>query len=706
MSEQTQRNAVRRRRGVRLVAVVVVALVAVVGPIAGVGVVASAPATDDTREIAYGETVSGAVDSVDPIRSNPTENSHSGDWYYEPVSFEGEAGDVVDIEVYAPTDTSLVLVGPDGQRVAQNEDGGEGNNSEILHRLPEDGTYTIQVTSHFPEDTFEYLLSLERLDENEDLEMSVGDTIVGTVDETNDERTQYNGRYEEVQLSGNVGQEIELTLSSSEDSALYLIAPNNRIVAQEVAPYSGRDVTIEYTIGNDLPHTVVVASGDFSGQFSYELTATDVTNVTENETEIKSDNSTDSSSDDGSGHHAGSGHGSDGPVESNLRVLNAGLNQTSATLGSSVEYTVTLANYGDKTGAFDRPVLVDGRTATRVNETVESYRIRTVTVSMTPNRTGQFEVSLGDASPETLTVVPPTTAAGNTVAVGNDTQVGYEANATAGDTVQFVFDMPRSDATLQSVSVESAEAGTLWLEAVRTRNLTDGGPPAEGLSVANGYVLRPSLQSGGNTTESPVQNGTVTMAVDRASLGDSAEANVVLYRYDEASGEWMPLRTTRVGSNADTVTYRAQMTRFSAVAVGTVDPVSTTGSLSKTSIGADETVTVRATVRNDGSAEIERTVPITVDGETVTERSVSVPAGGERTVSASISPPAGTHDVGVGDVSVGTLTVEAVSTDEEQTRDAVTTEATTTGGSGAGFGVVLALLAVALTLLTVLGRRD
>lgn len=704
MSEQTQRNAVRRWRGVRLVAVVVTALVAVAGPIAGVGVVASAPATDDTRTITYGETVSGAVDSVDPIRSNPTKNSHSGDWYYEPVSFEGEAGDVIDVRVFAPTDTSLILVGPDGQRITWNEDGRDGNNSQILHRLEENGTYTIQVTSHFPEDTFEYLLSLDRRETTQSSSIAPGETVVGTVDETNDESVRFNGRYEEITIDGTAGQEVELTHSSTVDSALYLEEPGGLIVAEDVAPYAGQDATLSHRFEQDGTYTVIVASGDPDGEFSYELTAKAVTEdeQTDAERNESNDETTDSSTDDGSNHHAGTGL--DGSAEANLRILDAGLNQTSTTLGSSVEYTVTVANYGEESGTFDRPVLVDGQATTRVNETVGPYRLRTVTVSMTPNRTGQFEVALGDESPETLTVVPPTTAAGNTVAVSNDTQMGFEANTSAGDAVEFVFDTPRTDATLQSVSVESAEAGTLWLEAVQTRNLTAGGPPAEGVSVVNGYVLRPSLQSGGNTTESPIRNGTVTIAVDRASLGDTAEANVVLYRYDEATDDWIPLRTTRVGSNDDTVTYRAQTTQFSEVAVGTVDPISTTGSLSKTAIGDDETVTVRATVRNNGSAEIERTVPITVDGDTVTERSVSVPAGGEQTVTASISPAAGTHDIGVGGVSVGTLTVEAVSTDGEQTQGQATTEATT-GGSGAGFGVLLALLAVTLALLTVRRRR-
>jgi len=81
------------------------------------------PATEDTHGISYGETVTGSVDTLDPVREDPTDNSHSGEFYYDPVTFEGE-------------------------------DGGVGNDSELVTRLPENGTYTIHVTSHFSETTF------------------------------------------------------------------------------------------------------------------------------------------------------------------------------------------------------------------------------------------------------------------------------------------------------------------------------------------------------------------------------------------------------------------------------------------------------------------------------------------------------------------------------------------------------------------------
>lgn len=695
----------------RLATVGVVLLVALTAPIAGVGAVAAAPG-DDTREIVYGETVRGAVDSVDAIRDNPTDNGHKGDWYYEPVSFEGNAGDVVNVSLYGPTDTSMVLVGPDGQRLSHNEDGGPGNNSEIVTRLPADGTYTIQVTSHFPEDSYEYLLSLHRLDAEERTSIELGETVVGTVDETNKESEQFHGRYAELSLSAPAGQEIELTHSSAADSALYLVGPNNRVVAQKVAPYAGQDVTLRHVVEQEQPYTVIVASDDYEGEFSYQVSASAVT-----EAETSNDSATgngtaanetnDTTESETSGHSEGGGHAPDSPASPSLRVLDSGLDQSATTLGTSVTQTVTVANLGDATGTFDEPVIVDGTETARYNATLAPYEMRTLSVTMTPNRTGQYNVALGDRSGQSLTVVPPANADGNTVKIGNDTYVGVAQNATAGQTVPFKFEMGTADATLQTVSVDAGGSGTLWLEAKRTTNLSGGGPAADGLAVQHGFTLRPSLQTNGTTVDQSIQQGTVTVDVSRATLGETAEANVVLYRYDEDAETWNALPTTRVASTAENVTYRAETDQFSTLALGTVTAAQTGGSLSTNAVSAGDTVTVTATVRNNGSAPVETTVPVTVDGDTVTERTLTVQPGGEQTFTATLSPAAGTHAIGVGDTQIGTLDVAASGTaDGENSMTTDEDPTSTTGGDGPGFTAVVALLSVVASLLLGYGRKE
>ena len=66
----------------------------------------------------------------------------SDDW-----TFEGIAGQVVDINLYSSAnsglDTYMILNGPSGAGVTYNDDGGTGYNSRIQRTLGSTGTYTI-----------------------------------------------------------------------------------------------------------------------------------------------------------------------------------------------------------------------------------------------------------------------------------------------------------------------------------------------------------------------------------------------------------------------------------------------------------------------------------------------------------------------------------------------------------------------------------
>jgi hypothetical protein len=101
--------------------------------------------------------------------------------------------------------------------------------------------------------------------------------------------------------------------------------------------------------------------------------------------------------------------------------------------------------------------------------------------------------------------------------------------------------------------------------------------------------------------------------------------------------------------------------------------------LGPSSVTAGDSVTLSATLVNDGSTNGSATVPFTVDGETVAERTVTVPADGERTVSVTYTPESeGTYDVQAGDVSAGTLDVAAQQTTTPDDPTTSTTDAQTT----------------------------
>jgi flagellar basal body-associated protein FliL len=103
-------------------------------------------ATDRTIEI--GSTASGTL--ADSLATH--------DW-----TFEGQAGQTVTIRcdpvAGEDTDPRLTLLGPDGETLAQNDDGG-GDYSALIDNfaLPTDGVYTIQVDSWFSGGSYHLIL--------------------------------------------------------------------------------------------------------------------------------------------------------------------------------------------------------------------------------------------------------------------------------------------------------------------------------------------------------------------------------------------------------------------------------------------------------------------------------------------------------------------------------------------------------------------
>ena len=105
---------------------------------------------DDVRSIQYGETVTGQIDTDDPTGRRGS---------YEPITFQGSAGDVVTIDMVSDDDTYLFLDDPDGNEVASNDDrvidGDYSLDSRISeYTLEQSGEYTIIATSFSYSDTF------------------------------------------------------------------------------------------------------------------------------------------------------------------------------------------------------------------------------------------------------------------------------------------------------------------------------------------------------------------------------------------------------------------------------------------------------------------------------------------------------------------------------------------------------------------------
>jgi tetratricopeptide (TPR) repeat protein len=67
---------------------------------------------------------------------------------YDEYFFQGEAGQIVKITLDSEVfDTYLLLESPAGERIATNDDSGDGTNAQIVVQLPESGQYRVLVNA-------------------------------------------------------------------------------------------------------------------------------------------------------------------------------------------------------------------------------------------------------------------------------------------------------------------------------------------------------------------------------------------------------------------------------------------------------------------------------------------------------------------------------------------------------------------------------
>jgi len=222
----------------------------------------------DLRSIERNSTATGAIDKNDP-------QSDERRGFYEPVTFNGSAGEQVEIDMWSqPGDTYLQLLDPDGNLIAENDDS-ERLNSSLDTSLPSDGEYTIIATSFSDADTFEYELSLSASasgDGGVDLrQIQDGQSRESELDEDDPRAGFMRGYFEPVTFDGESGQSVTIDMSSaSGDTYLFLYGPDGTIVAQN-DDYDGLNSRIQTTLDSDGEYTIIATSYDEDATFDYEL---------------------------------------------------------------------------------------------------------------------------------------------------------------------------------------------------------------------------------------------------------------------------------------------------------------------------------------------------------------------------------------------------------------------------------------------------
>jgi len=350
----------------------------------------------------------------------------------------------------------------------------------------------------------------------------------------------------------------------------------------------------------------------------------------------------------------------------------------------------------DQTESTDDPDAADNDTE-RVVELPEDAAVdepvSVANVSAGTNVTIDFGTDATSGTDENESVAGNETATDDDDAPENATDVGNDSeDATTG-----------SPADVESLNV-SVEANASFSVNVSSsqRAPTAASDETESLPEDRDTAAYVSVEHDG-LTDADIGGAAMTLSVSKERFDSRSDAaNATVLRLHD--GEWQHLDTALVGETGDSYRFRADSPGLSVFAV--VEPAPdievTDATLDDATAAVGDTVTVTATVTNDGGAG-DATVSLTADGSEAATATLSLAANETATVELAFEPEAdGDVSLAVGDASAGTLDVEAQTTTAASTTATAetTTQSTTTesggesGESVPGFGVGSALVAL------------
>lgn len=211
------------------------------------------PQACTTTPITSGQTVTGSL-TQDDCTSLTRANR-----FADRFTFNGTAGQQVDILITAASfDTHLILYGPVGNVLAQDDDGGQGGEWISLN-LPATGGYTIEITSAFSQSTGNYTFRFNS--ECMTFPVSTGQFVNGslTVEDcmSLNRRERFVDRYT---FNGSSGQRVDVLITAANfDTDLILLGPIGNVVVEDDDGGQGGE-WISRTLTQDGTHTILITS--------------------------------------------------------------------------------------------------------------------------------------------------------------------------------------------------------------------------------------------------------------------------------------------------------------------------------------------------------------------------------------------------------------------------------------------------------------
>ncbi len=200
------------------------------------------------------------------------------DSFFNVYTFEGKAGERVTIDMTSDEiDPYLILVGPNGREVAQNDDGGGGTNARIVATLPSTGTYMLIANSAQSGEAGKYSLRASGGAVGGSDRAPTGQYILaseGVLDSQASVLPSDGSLYQKHEFEGRAGQSVTIRAESSDfDTYLVLVSPSGQAIAQnDDADTTSTDSEISIILPRTGTYQAIVNSFDKEGRGRYSLT--------------------------------------------------------------------------------------------------------------------------------------------------------------------------------------------------------------------------------------------------------------------------------------------------------------------------------------------------------------------------------------------------------------------------------------------------
>ena len=213
-----------------------------------------------------GSSVSGVLSA----NSNVLESDNS---FFDAYTFDAQQGQQISIDMVSQDlDAYLILLDPNGQDIAQDDDGGNGTNARLVTTATSSGTYTVLANSYAVGEVGEYRLQVSannsssantRLLLQEEGYLGQGALVL-----------QSDGSlYQEHSFHGEAGQQVTVTMESDEfDTYLILIGPDEQVIEQndDIGP-SNFNSAITVTLPTTGTYRAIANAYDSTGRGRYSI---------------------------------------------------------------------------------------------------------------------------------------------------------------------------------------------------------------------------------------------------------------------------------------------------------------------------------------------------------------------------------------------------------------------------------------------------